>query len=339
MSTTTRRTTPHASGAPMRALVRATALLAAALLLDPARVAGQRLGGLDVLAVPAGARAVSLAEALTAAGTDLEAVVYNPAAVAGGSPAFAVSRADAPELYQHYLFAGGTSLRGIGDVATFARVLTFEPIPLVDEEGTPVGEASPQTLTVGVTAARRLLPALDAGVSIRFATVDLGPGAAGASGAARGSGLAFDRGALFRPAADLPLSLGAAILDLGPDLELGAGSDPLPTRLRLGLGLEPLALLRPQAEAPVRALLLFDREQGLAAGAAGAAWHFGAELRLLDLLALRGGLGAAGAGAAGTRQVFGLGVSLRRVRLDLAYELTDSPALDDQTHVSLLLRL
>src|SRR5690606_29040638 len=107
MSTATRRTTPHSSGAPMRALVRVAALLAAALVFDPEPLAGQRLGGLDVLAVPAGARAVSLAEALTAAGTDLEAAIYNPAAIAGGSPAFAVSRADAPELYQHYLFAAG----------------------------------------------------------------------------------------------------------------------------------------------------------------------------------------------------------------------------------------
>src|SRR5690606_16822780 len=96
---------------------------------------------------------------------------------------------------------------------------------------------------------------------------------------------------------DVPLSVGAAVLDVGPALDLGGTSDPLPTRLRLGIGVEPLALLRPEGEHNVRALLLLDREQGLAEGADGAELRFGAEVRLLDTLALRGGFGTAGGDA------------------------------------------
>ena len=314
-------------------------LLATALAGHAAPLAAQRLGGLELLSVPAGARTASLAGAVTAVGSELEAVVYNPAAATAGTAALAISRADAPDLYQHYLFAGGTALRGIADVAAFARVLTFEAIPLLDENGTSLGEASPQSIAVGVTAARRLVPALDAGASIKFLSVDLGVDAPGAANPARGTSFAFDIGAVARPLRDLPFSVGAAVLDVGPALDLGGPSDPLPTRLRLGIGVEPLALLRPEGEHNVRALLLLDREQGLAEGADGAELRFGAEVRLLDTLALRGGLGTAGGDADRLRQVFGLGVTVRRVRLDIAYELADSPALSDQTHVSLVVRL
>lgn len=314
-------------------------LLAAALAGRATPLAAQRLGGLEILAVPAGARAASLAGAVTAAGRELDAVAYNPAAAAGATAALTISRTDAPDLYQHYLFAGATALRGIADVAAFARVLTFEAIPLLDENGTPLGEAAPQSIAVGVTAARRLLSALDAGASIKFVSVDLGAEPPGAASSARGTGFALDFGAVARPFADLPLSVGAAILDVGPALDLGGNADPLPTRLRLGIGIEPLALLRPEGEQPVRALLLLDREQGLARSADGAGLHFGAEVRLLEMLAVRGGLGTDGHEAGRLRQGFGLGVAVRRVRLDIAYELADSPALSDQTHVSLVVRL
>lgn len=315
-----------------------TVLLLALVLACPAApLAAQRLGGLDLLAVPTGARAVSLGGAVTALAGEVEGVVYNPAA-AGGAAGLAISRADAPDLYQHYLFAGGAALRGVADLAAFARVLTFEAIPLLDESGTPMGEAAPQTITVGVTAARRLLASLEAGASIKFVSVDLGADVPGGAGAARGTGVAFDAGAVVRPAPGLPLSLGAAVLDVGAALDLGGESDPLPTRLRLGLGVEPLGLLRPEGEQPVRVLLLLDREQGLAEGAEGGELRFGAEVLLRDVLALRGGLGAGG-GEDRLRQVFGLGVAVRRLRFDIAYELADSPALSDQTHVSLVVRL
>jgi len=312
-------------------------LLAAALAgRTTTPLAAQRLGGLEILAIPAGARPASLAGAVTAASSELDAVAYNPAAAAGAMTTLSISRADAPDLYQHYLFAGSTALRGFANVAAFARVLTFDAIQLVDENGTPLGEAAPQSIAVGVTAARRLLAALDAGASIKFISVDLGAQPPGATSSARGSGFAFDIGAVARPLADLPVSVGAAVLDIGPALDLGAEADPLPTRLRLGIGVEPLALLRRGPEQPVRALLLLDREQGLGEGAEGAALRFGAEVRLRDALALRGGLGTDGGDAGRLRQVFGLGVAVRRVRLDIAYEVSDSPALSDQTHVSLV---
>ena len=278
-------------------------LLAAALAGRATPLAAQRLGGLEILAVPAGARAASLAGAVTAAGRELDATA-----------ALTISRTDAPDLYQHYLFAGATALRGIADVAAFARVLTFEAIPLLDENGTPLGEAAPQSIAVGVTAARRLLSALDAGASIKFVSVDLGAEPPGAASSARGTGFALDFGAVARPFADLPLSVGAAILDVGPALDLGGNADPLPTRLRLGIGIEPLALLRPEGEQPVRALLLLDREQGLARSADGAGLHFGAEVRLLEMLAVRGGLGTDGREAGRLRQGFGLGLGCRWCR-------------------------
>jgi len=311
-------------------------LLAAALIDGAAPLAAQRLGGLEILAIHGGARAASLAGAVTATGSELDAVVYNPAAAAGAPTTLALSRADAPDLYRHYVFGGGTALRGVGAVAAFARVLAFEAIPLVDENGTSLGEAEPQSIAVGVTVARRLLAALDAGASAKLVSVDLGARRPGATGSARGAGLAFDLGAIVRPLGDLPFSVGASILDVGPALDLGGEAEPLPARLRVGIGLEPLALLRPGVERPVRALLLLDREQGLARGADGTDVRFGAEVRLRDVLAVRGGLGTDSGDTGRLRQVLGLGVAVRRVRLDLAYEVSSSPALSDQTHVSLV---
>src|SRR5690606_21701288 len=103
------------TGEPMRPLT--LLLLATALAGHAAPLAAQRLGGLELLSVPAGARTASLAGAVTAVGGDLEAVADNPAAAVGRTAALAFSRADAPDLYQHYLFAGGTALRGIADAA------------------------------------------------------------------------------------------------------------------------------------------------------------------------------------------------------------------------------
>lgn len=297
-------------------------------------------GSLDLLTLPVGARAASVAEALTAAHGGLESGPYNPAGLAGETArGLVVTRLDAPDLYRQHFLAMGTQLRSGDVLAATLRMVSLEPIPLFDESGRPAGEFSPRIIVFGVSGARTLGRVLDVGAAARWMSLDFSSGvAASEADKARATGPAVDVGAIVRPVPRLPVRFGASVLDLGPDLEFAAAAEPLPTRFRLGVAVEPLALLDPGTDRPLDLLLLADREEFIGASGGTGRFLLGAEALLFERVALRGGFSPAPADEQSGQRRVGLGILYPRARVEFAYGFSDNPALDGQTHITIGLR-
>lgn len=326
----------------MRRRVRYLTGLAALLVLAaaPQPGSGQSAG---LMTIPAGARAASLAEAVTAAVGGLEVGAYNPASLAPVTGlGVLVSRLDAPDLYRQHFLALGMRRRSGTVLAATVRVARTEPFPLPDGSGLAGGDVSSRAAVVGVSAARTLGEMLDVGASARWVSL-AEPTAMSAFevGRARAGTVAVDLGVIFRPLPRRPVRVGATILDLGPDLESDAFTESLPTRFRFGVTVEPLAWLDPDGDRPVDLLLLADRvvfTDDTESDSDDARFLFGAEAVLFGRVALRGGYGPATSDFRRSYRRLGLGVLFSRAHVDVAYAYPDIPGLDGQTEVTLGLR-
>jgi hypothetical protein len=126
---------------------------------------------------------------------------------------------------------------------------------------------------------------------------------------------------------------------MGPGLRLGdeagAESDPLPGRIRVGVGYDLLAHLRPDGDTRFR--IAVDLEQALR-DLATSSQFVGLELGVGEVLFLRGGLIAESLFETSTGSTVGIGVRLGAFQFDLAREMGVNQ-LGDETQLSLSARL
>ncbi|MEP7346181.1 MAG: PorV/PorQ family protein [Gemmatimonadaceae bacterium] len=206
-----------------------------------ARLAAQ--GGLSdqaalFLLLPVTARAVGMGQAMMAADGSGDGVWWNPAGIAS------VKRGDA-SLHHSQSVVGtsealtvsaASSLLGVAAIS--ANILDFGgDIPAVDNQGNVVGKILPRNIALIGTYATAIGRRIRAGVSyklvqFRFDCEGLCPSLP----TTQASTSALDFGTQFDLPTPIPVTIGAAIRNVGVRLQINDSpqSDALPTRLQLG---------------------------------------------------------------------------------------------------------
>lgn len=297
------------------------ALLALALGV-PLELAAQGAGtaGAQVLQLPAGGRAAGLSGAYAAADGDADVVFYNPAGLASLQLAAGASYQRHVESVR--LGSGAGALRLGGVVLGFGvAYLDAGDITVVEPDARFGGERG--TSTGRVASAREAAARLAVAVPLVARRMRVGAAAGFVSSELDEVGRSapvLDAGVQYL--ATPFLTIGAAVLNLGPSLSGDAAADaPLPTEIRTGVLVE----LEPAAGLGVVASLdLAHRFEegativaaGLEAGLVpGAARPFGAVARI----GYDAGTGGDGLGPLR----LGGGVSLRGIAVDYTYQSLD----------------
>ncbi|MBK6456575.1 MAG: PorV/PorQ family protein [Gemmatimonadetes bacterium] len=190
------------------------------------------------LLLPVSARAVGMGQSMMAANGSGDAVWWNPAGIA------TVRRGDAALHHSQSVIGTSEALTVtaasslLGVVALSANILDFGgDIPAVDNQGNVVGKILPRNLALVGTYATTIGRRVRAGVSyklvqFRFDCEGLCPSLP----TKQASTSALDGGVQFDLPTKLPITIGAAIRNVGVDLQINDSpqSDPLPTRLQIG---------------------------------------------------------------------------------------------------------
>lgn len=275
------------------------------------------------LKIPAGARAVGLGSAYTALADDASAGVWNPAGLGGlKTKHLTATHAEMFEGLRHEFLAAAAPTR-LGTFGLAAELLTQGSLEGRDAQGRPTGAfaASDRAVTV---ALGRSLGRGRLGGGVRFIESTL------ADATART--IAFDLGAQGAAGRvyGLPITLGAAVRNLGPGLKYADTREPLPTtvsagaaaRLPAGLTLAVDWRWRPNAD---------QAEVGV-----------GTEYAVLGGVALRAGYATAqappargGAAAPGGFSGLGAGLGLKVGRMGLDYAFTPFGELGNVQRLSL----
>ena len=225
------------SNAARAALV--AALLALAGTARSARAqAGPAEDGALFLLLPVGARAVGMGQAVVAEQDGSEAVWWNPAGLA---------RADKREAAIHH----SQSVIGTGDAVSIVvpssllgvaalsvNILNYGAEDVTDPQiGGVIGSILPRSFVYAATYATPVGDHVNAGITYKVLQfrVDCS-GACPPSSAFVATTSALDFGAQFPLGRLAPATLGVAVRNVGPRLQVNDNpqSDPLPTRLQLG---------------------------------------------------------------------------------------------------------
>lgn len=311
--------------------MRAVTLVALACALVPLSASNGQDFDREVafLLVPTGARAVGIGRAGVTLSGDLQGARWNPAAIAvveDISPL--VSSYDGPLDFRVNHFAVAVPAFGLGVLAVSAEVQDFGEIELAGPSSPDdvVGAIRPSNMILSLVFGRHVLQRVSMGVTAKWIRSDL----SGQYGAT----VAFDAGLLWRPLKDVPLDLGASTTNMGPGLQLGdqgLGKDPLPTRIRAGVGYDLLGHLRPNGA--VRLRVAVDIEHALR-NLQTSSQFLGLEVGVGDALFVRGGLISESLIETNSGSTVGIGLRLGAFQFDLAREMGVNQ-LGDETQLSL----
>lgn len=224
--------------APLR---RVLALLAALLAPGRAALAQNDVAteGALFLLLPVGARSVGLGQAVVAGVEGSEAVWWNPAGLA---------RQDKRELAIHhsqpFLETSADALSVIvpssllGVVALSANILDYGTEPQTDANGNVVGSISTRSFVWAGSYATAVGDRLNAGITYKVVQFQIVCSIACPPGiGARATSSAIDLGAQYDLRRFVPVTVGVAVRNLGPSLQVNDSPqrDALPLRLQAGL--------------------------------------------------------------------------------------------------------
>lgn len=312
------------------------ALSAMLLLGVAAHAQNPNLGtsGAQFLQIPVGAREAAMAGATVAHLQDASAVFWNPAGLTGvpsSSLFFAHTGWWASTKLNHAAFAQPAG--GFGTVAVSFTILTMDPMEITTEmqpDGT--GQTfDAQDLMIGVSFARRLTEDFSVGLTAKYVNQTIWNESA--------SGFAFDVGTQYR-VGFRDLTIAMSMTNFGPDMRydgrdlavkydgsssladnrltparLAAEDFPLPLHFQVGLAMTVVETDGFSALAAVDVTHPNDNRERV---------NVGAELRILENFALRGGYRVNYDNESGT---FGAGVTVplggARVAFDYCYALYD----------------
>jgi hypothetical protein len=283
-----------------------------AALCPSAARAQQGEGGLSLL-FPV-APPVAAMQATVAAPTGIYAPWSNPAALADVRRTTGAAVGGSLTAGNVLGLTGATGSSLLGSVSVAGVVLDQGSQVATNTQGIETGKILFRDVylaaTYGVNVTRRLA----AGVSLKAfqARIDCS-GECLAGTEASASAFPVDVGVIVRLRADSTLNVGAAVRNLGGDLQFkdAAQADPLPTRLSVGARWDVAAVRASNPDLGVS--VTADATQALSSGdLAGAA---GVELRLRDAFAFRGGISQGGATLSGAT----IGLAFRQGRLTVDF--------------------
>ncbi|GBD06404.1 hypothetical protein HRbin21_00195 [bacterium HR21] len=200
------------------------------------------------------ARSSGMGEAGTAIADNINAIYWNP-----GGLGFLSNRQIAlsfsrwlpqfnADLFYSYITAGQYFPQLDGTVAVNFILMNLGEFVRTDNLGNVLGTFRSNEFTLGVSYGTLIADDLGAGIQLRFIRSNLAPAAAGESVAGVGTSGSFDLGVLWKPSRltvgglDLGkrLSLGVNLQNVGPKMTYRNEADPLPTNLRLGIGIQAI---------------------------------------------------------------------------------------------------
>ncbi len=294
----------------------------------PAELRGSESGseGAEFLLIPMGARAVAMGRAVTASRGNVEAILWNPAGLAGLlGTSFGVTHEETAFNQNNVLSVAVPFSFGTVGVTYF--LVDFGESERRDETNQLIGVVSARNQELVFTYARQVLGPVEAGVSYKLVQL-LCDGPCTSEGGLSATTHAADVGVIIHRPRGLPLSAGLTLLHAGLPLRVEDESegDPLPTRVRAGLSYEALSSFLQDTTAGLR--IQADVEENW--NALGSPDLFlGAEASYQKLFYLRAGYAWANSGSSGG--ALGLGVAHPRFyvnlsrRLDEASELVGDP--------------
>ena len=220
-----------------RAIALAIALASAALLAPAALAQQPATEGALFLLLPIGARTVGMGQAVVADQPGSEAVWWNPSAIA---------HADRREIAIHHsqtIVATGDAVTVIvpsallGVLALGANIVNYGREEVRDTVNT-VGVLIPQNIVYAATYATPVVKRFSAGISYKIVQLrlDCSGGCAGIP-TVKASSSALDAGVQASLVGLAPATVGVAIRNVGPRLQVNdqSQSDPLPTRIQAGV--------------------------------------------------------------------------------------------------------
>jgi hypothetical protein len=287
------------------------------------------------LLLPVGAQGVSMGRAVTAV-PSVESAFWNPAGLGGlDESRFLVFRGD--QLAGEATAASVLiSRQPIGVVGFSYMLLDAGEIDLTDEEGNVRGAIDLRSHLGVASFAASVFRWLDVGANLKFVQENFSCRGQCDDSGVRSTGWAVDFGLQAHSFGPIPLRLGAMVAHLGPDFQVvnASQADPLPSRIRVGAGLEILSRFLETSE--LRLWLNFEIEDRWRDLGEGRSYYFGTEFEAgtSDVIYVRSGYVD---GEVGQADGFAVGVGLRyeRFELGLAKNLAGSITGESEpVHVS-----
>ncbi len=297
-----------------------------------------------------GARAIGMGHAYTGVAEGLSTILWNPAGLTSiNDPSFFFSRyegfsftvndptgGETEDQVSFNLFNFGMPVKDIGTFAISMNLWDLGSSEITSAGGGETTGFDSQSLWIIYGSfATKFNKKIDLGVSMKYIREKLSSTTAGGIG----SSVAVDLGMLYRPLEEVPVQIGLALLDLGPNMQHKDEyqSDRLPRRIRVGVGYNILKHLFEQDR--FNLLLSADYERFLVGNPANTGLFLGTELSVeaMDgvLLSLRSGYLSEEGELNGA--LVGFGMDWRGFSFDLARELGIFPG-SDRTFYSLAAR-
>jgi hypothetical protein len=243
-----------------RSLALGPGLVLFALLVTCVPAAAQMTAGAISLQIAPGARADAMGTAYTAVANDAYATWWNPAGLGflgedlGSSEPLPRGRCAAvtfsklvPDFFDDVYYSYATYAQKLGQWSGFGisvPFITYGDIPIVKAaegggSGIEIGTHTPAEFAAVFGYGTRLRSNIGVGASVKVYRADLAPAVLDPGidlpEGATGTTFAADLGFLYR-SSTMPLALGAAMLNLGPDITFvkARESSPLPRVLKMG---------------------------------------------------------------------------------------------------------
>ncbi len=236
-----------------RGLALGPGLVLFALVVTCAPAAAQITAGAISLQIAPGARADAMGTAYTALANDAYATWWNPAGLgflgeglgsaeplSSGKYAAVTFSKLVPDFFDDVYYSYISYSQKLGAWSGFGvsvPFITYGDIPITDRDGLDLGTHTPAEFSAVFGYGTRLRTSMGVGASVKVYRADFAPKVLelDLNEGATGTTFAADVGFLYR-STSLPLALGAAMLNMGPDITYVKASEasPLPRVLKLG---------------------------------------------------------------------------------------------------------
>ncbi|MEA2063511.1 MAG: PorV/PorQ family protein, partial [Gemmatimonadota bacterium] len=220
-----------------------------------------------------GARAIGMGYAFTGVAEGLSTVLWNPAGLVSiNRPEVYFSRyqgfsyttnepvtgAETEDQISFNFINFGIPIKEVGVFAFSMNLWDLGSSVSTNLGSEPTGFDSQSLWMMYGSFATRLNKKIDIGVTMKFIREKLSAASGGI-----GTSVALEFGVLYRPIEDVPLQIGAAVMDIGTDMQFinEYQSDRLPRRIRVGAGYNILKHLYEQDK--FNLLLAVDYERFL----------------------------------------------------------------------------